>query len=320
MSLRKFTHDFFRIFGLKFERTISSIGNKLAVYGLKKKDYKLIDRVILFKELELEIPIAKAIPLLENYPRALLLKQRGNFKFFINDDGELSVKNNELKFQINDEEELYILKEIFLEGAYNLISATDKKIALIDIGMNVGITTLFYASKENVEKVFSFEPFSPTFSMALKNIQLNKLYASKIKPNNFGLGSEEREMHISYSTKHKGRMSLTGLPEMAEFSKEEITTQLIHLKSAKEEILKIKNDVTDNFVICKIDTEGAEYEIIDSLYNAGLLSIADVYFIEWHKIIPFDIVVKLKENNFNIIETSFSSLNTGMIYAFKKNL
>lgn len=317
MAIKTFIHNFFRLFGLKFGRTVSSFGNKMAVYKIKKNECYINGDKIFFKELELEIPVSKATPILEKYQNAILLSKNGGFTFFVNDAGQLIAKNKTVQFKINDEEELFILSEVFLEGAYNLISPTQKKIALIDVGMNVGITTLFFASKENVEKVFSFEPFQPTFSMALQNIHLNKEYAYKIEAKNFGLAKENAEILVNYSTRQKGRMGLKGLPKSNGFISTNITRQLMHLKSASEEFLKIKELVKDNFVVCKIDTEGAEYEIIDSLYKASLLSIADIYFIEWHEIKPVDIVEKLKESNYNIVETAFSLLNSGMIYAAK---
>ena len=319
MPLRTFAHDLFRFFGLKFERTVSSFRNKLAVYNVKKNEYNITGDKIFFKELDLEIPISKAPPILERYQNAISLSKKGEFKFFVNTDGQLYAKNNELQFKINDEEELFILSEVFLEGAYNLISPTQKKIALIDIGMNVGITTLFYASKKNVAKVFSFEPFLPTFSMALQNIQLNELYANKIETNNFGLAKEDADIFVNYSPKQKGRMGLNGLPISAGYIAEDISHQPIKLKSTRAEFLKIKEQVTDHFVVCKIDAEGAEYEIINSLHNANLLSFVDVYFIEWHEIKPSDIVSKLKANNYNVIETAFSLLHSGMIYAIRKD-
>jgi hypothetical protein len=72
------------------------------------------------------------------------------------------------------------------------------------------------------------------------------------------------------------------------------------------------------FVVCKMDCEGAEYEIIDSLYNAQQLSLADVYFIEWHYKSPEHIVSNLINTNYNVINTTFKALNSGMIYAIKQ--
>ncbi len=319
MALKKGIQKVFRLFGLKFERTVSSFGNKMAVYNIKKNEYEINGDKINFKELELEISVTHATPILERYQNAILLSKKGGFKFFVNECGELIAENKNIQFKINDEEELFILSEVFLEGAYNLTSPTSKKIALVDIGMNVGITTLFFASKENVDKVFSFEPFKPTFSMALQNIALNKKYANKIIARNFGLAKEEAEIQVPYSLKEKGRMGTRGLPKSQEYTSLNITQEVMHLKSASEEFCKIKEQIKDHFVVCKIDTEGAEYEIIDSLFSANLISFPDVYFIEWHEIKPDGIVTKLKENNYNVIETAFSLLHSGMIYAIKNN-
>ncbi len=319
MELKTFIHKFFRLFGLKFGITVSSFGNKMAVYNIKKNEYCILGDKIFFKELKLEVTFSKALPILERYQNAISLSKKGGFIFSVNESGELIAENKNVHFKINDEEELFILSEVFLEGAYNLISPTQKKIALIDVGMNVGITTLFFASKENVDKVFSFEPFQPTFSMALQNIQLNKAYAGKINANNFGLAKEDADINVSYSPKEKGRMGTNGLPKSEGYVAANVSSQLMHLKSAGGEFLKIKEQVQDHFVVCKIDTEGAEYEIIDSLYNANLLAIPDVYFIEWHQIKPVDIVAKLRSANYQVIETAISLLHSGMIYAIKSN-
>ena len=319
MSLRTLTHDFHRFFGLKFEKTISSFRNKYAIYNIAKNEYVINGNNILFKKLNLEIPASLATPILERYQNALNLVSKGNFTFFLSNE-ELYVRNEKLEFRINDEEELFILTEVFLEGSYNLVSPTKKKIALIDVGMNVGITTLFYASKENVDKVFSFEPFVPTFSMAQQNVKLNKKYSDKIEVNNFGLAKEDSELKLDYSTTQKGRMGIGGLPKSAGYIAAGVSQQKVHLKKAANEFSKIKNKISNHFVVCKIDCEGAEYEIIDSLNNSNLISFVDVYFIEWHEINPSSIVSSLVSNNYNVIETSFRLLNTGMIYAIKKDI
>ncbi|MEP7229593.1 MAG: FkbM family methyltransferase [Ginsengibacter sp.] len=319
MSLKVFIHNFLRLFGVKFGKTISSFGNKMAVYNIKKSEYDIDGDKIFFKELKLEMPVSKATPILERYQNAVLLSKKGGFTFSVNESHEIIASNKKIQFKINDEEELFILSEVFLEGAYNLISPTQKKIALIDVGMNVGITTLFFASKENVDKVFSFEPFKPTFSMAMQNIQLNKTYAGKIHANNFGLSKEEGDISVSYSPKEKGRMGTKGLPKLEGYVAAKVSSQVMQLKSASDEFLKIQEQVKDHFVVCKIDTEGAEYEIIESLYDANIISIPDVYFIEWHEIKPVNIVAQLRSANYQVIETSLRLLHSGMIYAVKSN-
>ncbi len=317
MPSGEFIQIFFRLFGIKLERTISSFGNKLAVHGIKKEEYEIEGEYINFKSLNLRIALSESTSILEGYENALELSRMEGASFFVDAQNKLNFQINGLKFKINDKEELFILTEVFVEGSYNLIVPTEKKITLIDIGMNVGITTLFYASKLNVERVFSFEPFVPTFNMALDNFKLNELYAAKVEKNNFGLSKEDSNMTVTYSTQDKGRMGVNGFPKESNRNAEDLSKQQIILKSASAEFLRIKQSLNDHFVVCKIDCEGAEYEIIDSLHETSQLSLPDVYFIEWHYKSPATIISMLTEHRYTVINTTFRSMNSGMIYAIK---
>lgn len=317
MSPSSILHDSFRLFGIKVERTPSSAGNKLALYGIRKEEYEIDNKIIFFKKLNLKIPLSNSLSILEGYEDALNLSKIEGSRFFVDSSNELNFQINDLKFKINDKEELFILSEVFIEGSYNLIVPTQKKIALIDIGMNVGITTLFYASKSNVEMVFSFEPFVPTFNMALNNFQLNELYAAKVKKNNFGLAKEDSDISVTYSTQDKGRMGINGFPKGSDRKAEDLNIQKITLKSASTQFQLLKKSLNNHFVVCKIDCEGAEFEIIDSLDKGGQLLLPDIYFIEWHYKSPATIVSRLTENKYTVISTTFRSMNTGMIYAIK---
>ena len=318
MSLINLAKNAGKIFGIRIGRTVPSLGNSLAKYEIKKDEYRFEGENIYFNKLNLTLPKSKAMPVLEAYESATRLMTRPDVKFVKADDGSLLVKIGELQFRINDQEELFILCEVFLEGSYNLISPTSKKIAVIDIGMNVGITSLFYASQSQVNQVFSFEPFTPTFNMAMENIRLNPGVAAKMHPNNFGLAKEKGSMQISYSVKQKGRMGLSGVPEQSTFiTDKDVRMETIALEPVKEQFAAIKEKTADHFVICKMDCEGAEYELIDSLFENSLLSLPDVYLIEWHEKPTDGIVDKLIKNNYNVLSTSFRSLINGMIYAMK---
>ena len=318
MSLTTFINNGSSLFGIKIKRTVSSFGNKLASYGIPKKDYTATGNKIYFKQLNISITKQRALPLLQGYDNAIKLLNNGGVEFLVDEEGDLTIKINNVQFKINDEEELFILCEIFLEGNYNLTAATNKPIALIDIGMNVGITSLFYAAQPKVDKVFSFEPFLPTYNMALHNLRLNSTIANKITPHNFGLAKEEATLLVPYSLSQKGRMGLSGLPKKSD-KIIEVSQQQIFLKPVTNAFIKIKEKTTENFIVCKIDCEGAEYEIIDALTTANLLNLPDVYFIEWHNKSPDEMVAKLVNAQFNVICTTFKNLNTGMVYAVKNS-
>lgn len=318
MSLLTVAKNAGKFFGIKLGRTVPSFGNKLAAYEIDKSEFSINGNEIHFNKFNISLSGDNAIPMLEGYENALRLAERAGAKFSVSDDGNLLVTINNAKFSINDEEEMFILCEVFIEGAYNLLLPKDKKTALIDIGMNVGVTSIFYASQPQVEKVFSFEPFTPTFNMALKNLGLNSSFSNKLNPNNFGLAKEDGELQIPFSLKQKGRMGLKGIPEKSSVVKNDVALQTIFLKEVKTEFEKIKSAVKENYVVCKMDCEGAEYELIDSLYEHKLLSLPDVYFIEWHERSPDTIVEKLIAENYTVINTTFRVLHSGMIYAVKK--
>lgn len=318
MSLASVINKGSRFFGFRIERAVSSFGNNLAGYGIHKNDYVITGEKIFFKKLNVTIPRKNSLPLLEGYENALKLAEKKGARFFTDSEDCLNIKIDSLQFRINDEEELFILCEVFLEGSYNLITSGQKEIALIDIGMNVGITTMFYASQPNVRKVFSFEPFSPTYKLALHNIQLNELYASKVETNNYGLCKEDATMVVNYSLRQKGRMRLSGLPETSNTIAGNFKKESIALKSVTAAFSEIRENTGGCLVVCKMDCEGAEYEIIDSLYKSEMLSLPDVYFIEWHYKSPECIVSSLVKWNYHVINTAFKSLNSGMIYAIKQ--
>ncbi len=67
----------------------------------------------------------------------------------------------------------------------------------------------------------------------------------------------------------------------------------------------------------KIDCEGAEYEIIPDLDNAGLLNDADVIIMEWHGKSNQSLIDILVKNIFCIYtHNKFSTI--GLIIAFKR--
>ncbi len=49
-----------------------------------------------------------------------------------------------------------IFTDIFNNDNYNMNIGADS--IIVDIGMNVGIATLFFALKQNVKKIYSYEP------------------------------------------------------------------------------------------------------------------------------------------------------------------
>ncbi|MEP7229596.1 MAG: FkbM family methyltransferase [Ginsengibacter sp.] len=126
---------------------------------------------------------------------------------------------------------------------------------VIDIGANIGATTLNIAKKIGVQgKVFSFEPSPYNYQHASQNIALNKF--NNIKLINQGLGNEKTIAFLyNVNTNNRGMQRL--LKENGENSSYEKTAV---------EIDTLDNSMM-NFSIpppsfIKIDVEGYEYNVL----------------------------------------------------------
>ena len=93
------------------------------------------------------------------------------------DDG-IIIGFNDLKFYLKTVEDFHILSEVFYGSDYGLISADE--CVIFDIGMNIGLTSLFFARKDFVKKIYSYEPVTETFLQGQYNFSLNEKYNHKI--------------------------------------------------------------------------------------------------------------------------------------------
>ena len=129
---------------------------------------------------------------------------------------------------------------------------------VIDIGMNVGISSLYFSNLEQVDRVYAFEPFLPTYSLAVLNFELNKHLALNIKPNNYGLGFKKESLTVKYNSENKGiNSSLIDNPRIQSGTKEKIL-----IKPAYNIILEIIKQNPQKEFIIKIDTEGYEPQVL----------------------------------------------------------
>ena len=92
----------------------------------------------------------------------------------------------------------------------------------------------------------------------------------------------------------------------------------ITIKDSAEVLLPIiKENYGEKKIILKCDCEGGEYDIFESLDNAGLLSKIDAIAMEWHGQDRLPSLKKiLLKNGFAFAANHFNINNIGMIYAF----
>lgn len=227
-------------------------------------------------------------------------------------NGVLASFNN-LQLYIESSEEFFIIKEVFIEKDYNLLSG--ERLVVFDIGMNIGISSLFFSLNKNVDKIYSFEPVLETYNQALYNLELNESHSHKIEAFNFGLGGFTREEKVLYNSQAKGNCGIR-LESSLVIDKDNAEEIKINIKDVSEVLPDLIASHPKQKIVLKMDCEGAEYEILKKMAESKLLVDIDILLMEWHDKGSAILEELLVANNFNVISRRLTSI-TGMIYAFK---
>ena len=233
----------------------------------------------------------------------------GKFEFT---ESRLLFKFSDLAIEITSKSELFILNEIFVNKCYQFFLPHREEIYLIDIGMNVGLAALFFAGLPFVRKIHGFEPFEPTFRQALKNFERNPIRATKVEVHNFGLGDRDEEVTIDYNPYNKGINASTGNIRR----NGSIRKEVIRVKSASAVLNDLMRQYPEYSFFVKIDAEGSEYPIFDSLFTGQLPHQVKGMIIEWHFKGPEMLEKKLLGAGFTLASLRLN-VNSGLIYAFR---
>jgi FkbM family methyltransferase len=179
--------------------------------------------------------------------------------------------------------------------------------------MNIGFSSLQFASKDEVREVHSFEPFRSTYDRAIANIYLNGSMGRKISPHNFGLADRNWSGDVlAAQTWNSGAMSTVDAGQG--------TPIHVSLRDAAEVLAPIIESARARGldIIVKMDCEGSEYAICESLMRAGLLRHISAFMVEWHAIFAdksqADLTRPLREAGFIIFDRSPPKGN-GFFYA-----
>jgi len=225
--------------------------------------------------------------------------------------GDIVLTINGLSFYANCRDDMNFIGELFFENAYNFKS--DRPICVIDIGMNIGLASLLFAKKNEVREVHSFEPFRSTYERALANLGLNGAVSGKIHAHNFGLADKDWEGQILVpQTSDSGAMSTIGTGEGIPVN--------IAVRDAATVLRPIVEDARARGldVMVKVDCEGSEFAIFETLIANDLLRQLSGFMVEWHAM--FDgktqetLIKPLREAGFVVFDRSPPTGN-GFFYA-----
>ncbi|MBK7885894.1 MAG: FkbM family methyltransferase [Bacteroidetes bacterium] len=138
---------------------------------------------------------------------------------------------------------------------------------ILDIGANIGTTSLYFASLNAKAKIISFEPHPDTFKRAEENIKLNSF--RNIELLNIGLGEQKAELKLYEVNENNPGMNRI-LAEETNLPYKIIQVDLL------DKIMEEKSIPPVDFI--KIDVEGFEYSVLKGGVNT--LKNKPVLFIE----------------------------------------
>jgi len=242
------------------------------------------------------------------------LLEKNGFTFHVGAE-EVIAEFSGTRLYVNNAEDFQVLSEIFIHNEYNFITGRDK--IIIDIGMNAGLASLFLARDPSVREIHAFEPFALPHARALKNFALNPKVAAKIKPNQFGLGERDEQMEVMVRSDATIGISVRG----ADSGKPET----IHIKEAAGVITPLAERArrAGMDLVIKMDCEGSEFGIFETLARHGLFGSINAMVIEWHKWWSKDknqmtLIAPLLNAGFIVLDkTQLSNPHAGLCYAVR---
>jgi FkbM family methyltransferase len=172
-------------------------------------------------------------------------------------------------------EDFQIISEILVYNHYKILPLRDS--IAIDIGMNIGLASVYLAKEAWAKKVYAYEPFRDPYERSKETFDANPAFKDKIFTRNAGLSGRNEKLDVRYDadgTIATGVKGSTSGP-----------VQQIELLDAGEVFESICSEAEANKlgVIVKMDCEGSEFPIMKRLAERSLIDRIDAFMVEWHK-------------------------------------
>lgn len=182
------------------------------------------------------------------------------------------------------------ISEIFVDDVYGKLWLRGQTI--VDIGANIGDSVIYFAAK-GAKNIIAFEPFRSSFYIMRKNININRI--NNVKLINNAVLDKTKIIKIPNNGTYSSTVNSRG----------NTPTKVTTLKEITDNY-----DITDG--ILKIDTEGAEYDIILSQANDTLRKYRQI-MIEYHYGYK-NLEEKLKDAGFNVSHTRPKRISSNAMY------
>lgn len=224
----------------------------------------------------------------------------------------LVFKNNNgiMRLPVRSINDVLVLMEVFRDNVYKWVPS--KETVMLDFGMNNGIVSLEAAFSGYFKHVYAYELVPGTYQNAIESIALNPNLKNRISVFNIGVGRERRRVDTSMF--EPGSI----VANIYNSSISPHQTSEVEVVPAGDVVRYCHEAHPASQLFIKMDIEGAELEVIESLEKSDVLGLISCLIIEWHQNLLSPICEILKRNGFSYRFSMFEANNQmGMIYASK---
>lgn len=192
---------------------------------------------------------------------------------------------------------------------------------IVDIGANVGLTTLYFKKIFPRAKVYAYEPYLPAFTALEENIAINDyadgvlLFNSAVTKRSFS----KKTLYVSDESSLMSSFYKDRIPKAESMKIKKVAVRTVSLRSVLKKV--------ENIDILKINIEGGEYQLVSEIlkYSDQIHS----FIIGFHRLPnkhPFTMLDKLSKkyaigikslaSNTESSEFTFSSTLKENFYAY----
>lgn len=156
------------------------------------------------------------------------------------------------------------------DGLARLIGAMPRDGLFLDIGANAGAFALVAAQRLTHGRVVAFEPNPAVYADLLANIALNR--AANVLPVHAAVGPGSGWASLAFAAGHTGagHLGAAGADEEASAA----------LRLDGRDLGFLAGLARGRATLCKIDTEGFEAAVLETLAAAGLVPLVDAFWVE----------------------------------------
>ncbi len=191
----------------------------------------------------------------------------------------------------------FIIKEVYEDNCYNLPDDMSDDVVVIDIGANIGAFVVA-CMERNVKKVMAYEPNMDNFKLLFRHVNQVEGWGRVVEIYNNAVCNKAGHSYVS-DVNFLGEIELTG--GFVSNSELNFGAYKIICTTLDDILSSLHIETKMNEVWIKLDCEGAEHEIIQSVINADALR-------SYYKLLEFYNVTKIFGEVHTTIEGKICSI------------